>query len=230
MNRSIDSRSDLYSLGVTFYQLLTGRLPFEATDAIGWVHGHVARKPAPPDAVRPSIPEVLSAIILKLLAKVPDDRYQSAAGLAHDLDRCRRQWHQTGRILPFPLGERDASDRFLIPQKLYGRAAERAILQDAFERVTATGTPELVLVSGSSGIGKSSVVHELHRQIVGKRGAFVAGKFEQYKRDIPYFTVVQAFREVMLDILAESEGGIAAWRKRIRGPWARTEPDRRPHP
>jgi len=217
MNRSIDSRSDLYSLGVTFYQLLTGRLPFEATDAIGWVHGHVARKPAPPDAVRPSIPEVLSAIVMKLLAKVPDERYQSAAGLAHDLDRCRQQWHQTRRILPFPLGERDISDRFLIPQKLYGRAAERAILQDAFERVTATGTPELVLVSGSSGIGKSSVVHELHRQIVGKRGAFVTGKFEQYKRDIPYFTVVQAFREVMLDILAESEGGIAAWRRRIRG-------------
>jgi len=215
MNRSIDSRSDLYSLGVSFYQLLTGRLPFEATDAIGWVYSHVARKPPPPDAIRPSIPGVLSDIVLKLLAKVPDERYQSASGLVHDLERCLQETRDTGKIAPFPLGERDVSDRFLIPQRLYGRSAECAVLQGGFDRVVASGKPELVLVSGSSGIGKSSVVHELHRPIVSKRGVFVSGKFEQYKRDVPYFTVVQAFREVMLDILAESAESIAAWRLRI---------------
>src|SRR6185369_17717973 len=145
------------------------RLPFEASDAIGWVHCHVARKPFPPAMLRPSVPEVLSDIILKLLAKVPDERYQSASGLAHDLERCLRQWRATRHIPLFPLGERDVSDRFLIPQKLYGRTVERAELQDAFARVVSTGTPELVLVSGSSGIGKSSVVHELHRPIVAMR-------------------------------------------------------------
>jgi len=216
MNRSIDSRSDLYSLGVTFYQLLTGRLPFEASDAIGWVHCHVARRPPPPEAVRPDVPRLLSEIILKLLAKVPDERYQSASGLAYDLERCEQAWRETGRIPPFPLGERDVSDRFLIPQKLYGRAVERAALEEAFERVTTVGTPELALVSGSSGIGKSSLVHELHRPIVARRGIFVRGKFEQYKRDIPYLPVIQAFREIILDILAESADRIASWRARLQ--------------
>jgi predicted ATPase/signal transduction histidine kinase/tRNA A-37 threonylcarbamoyl transferase component Bud32 len=217
MNRSIDSRSDLYSLGVTFYQLVTGRLPFEATDAIGWVYCHVARRPPPPETVLPSVPHVLSEIILKLLAKVPDERYQSAAGLAYDLERCLEREREEGRIAPFSLGERDISDRFLIPQKLYGRAADVAVLQDAFERVAATGTPVLALVSGSSGIGKSSVVNELHRPVVARRGAFVRGKFEQYKRDIPYLTVIQAFREIILDILAESADSIADWRRRLLG-------------
>ena len=230
MNRSIDSRSDLYSLGVSFYQLLTGRLPFEATDAIGWVYSHVARKPPPPAAIRPSVPGVLSDIVLKLLAKVPDERYQSASGLVYDLERCLRAARDTGRIAPFPLGERDVSDRFLIPQRLYGRSAEYAVLQGAFDRVVASGTPELVLVSGSSGIGKSSVVHELHRPIVSKRGAFVSGKFEQYKRDVPYFTIVQAFRELMLDILAESAERIAAWRRRLEAAVERRTAGRRPHP
>jgi predicted ATPase/signal transduction histidine kinase len=158
---------------------------------------------------------VLSDIILKLLAKVPDERYQSAAGLAYDLERCLEQNREGGRITPFPLGERDISDRFLIPQKLYGRAAEVAVLQDAFERVAAAGTPMLALVSGSSGIGKSSVVDELHRPVVARRGAFVRGKFEQYKRDIPYLTVIQALREIILDILAESADSIAEWRGRL---------------
>ena len=216
MNRSIDSRSDLYSLGVTCYQLITGRLPFEASDAIGWVHCHVARKPVPPDLLRPSIPRAVSDIVLKLLAKVPDERYQSASGLAHDLERCLQQWRASGQIARFTLGAGDVSDRFLIPQRLYGRTAERAALQDAFERVVATGSPELVLVSGSSGIGKSSVVQELHRPIAAMRGVFVSGKFEQYKRDIPYFTLIQAFREVMLDICAESTDSIATWRERIQ--------------
>jgi predicted ATPase/signal transduction histidine kinase len=216
VNRVVDSRSDLYSLGVTFYQLLTGRLPFEASDAIGWVYGHVARTPPPPDQIRTTLPSMLSEIVLRLLAKVPDERYQSAAGLKYDLERCLQQWQDTGVIAPFTLGERDASDRFLIPQRVYGREAECAALRDAFERAVSTGRPELLLVSGQSGAGKSAVVYELRRSIALRRGLFfLAAKCEQDKRDIPYLPVIRAFRELTLDILAESEDQVAAWRRRI---------------
>jgi predicted ATPase/signal transduction histidine kinase len=215
MNRAVDSRADLYSLGVIFYQLLTGRLPFEASDAIGWVHCHLARKPTPPDQIRTTLPAMLSEIVLKLLAKLPDERYQSATGLAHDLERCLLQWEETGFIAPFTLGERDASDRLVIPQGIYGRGAEAAALGQAFERVATTGRPELVLVSGPSGIGKSSIIYELRRPVVLRGGLFSSGKFEQFKRDIPYLTVVRVFRELTLDILAESADQIAAWRRRF---------------
>ena len=215
MNRAVDSRSDLYSLGITYYQLLTGRLPFTASDAIGWVHCHVARKPAPPARFRDALPSVLSEIVLKLLAKVPDDRYQSAAGLQRDLERCLRQWRESGNITPFALGAEDTSDRFLVPQTVYGREAECAALREAFERVVATGQPELVLVSGPSGIGKSAVVYELRRPIIGRQGLFLSAKFERGKRDIPYLAVIRAFRELALDILTESADQIAAWRRRI---------------
>ena len=215
MNRAVDSRSDLYSLGITYYQLLTGRLPFTASDAIGWVHCHVARKPAPPVRFRDALPSVLSEIVLKLLAKVPDDRYQSAAGLQRDLERCLRQWRETGTITPFALGAEDTSDRFLVPQTVYGREAECAALREAFERVVATGQPELVLVSGPSGIGKSAVVYELRRPIIGRQGFFLSAKFERGKRDIPYLAVIRAFRELALDILTESAEQISAWRRRI---------------
>jgi len=173
MNRAIDSRSDLYSLGIVYYQLLTGRLPFSAGDAIGWVHCHVARKPPPPARFRPSLPPVLCDIVLKLLAKVPDERYQSAAGLQRDLEQCLRRWRETGIIAPFALGAEDTSDRFLVPQTVYGRKAESAALRASFERVSATGRPELVLLSGPSGIGKSAVVYELRRPIIGRQGFFL---------------------------------------------------------
>ncbi len=217
MSRPLDSRSDLYSLGVVFYQLLAGRLPFEADDAVGWVHCHVARQPRPLDQVRPLLPRPLVDIVGKLLAKLPDDRYQSALGLRHDLERCLREFCERGMLAAFPLGERDASEEFRIPQKLYGRDAECAALREALERVAETGTPELVLVSGYAGIGKSAVVRALLRPMAKQRGRFIAGKSEQYKRDIPYFTISQALRALALDILAEGEPGIAMWRQRLAG-------------
>src|SRR6185436_18081366 len=215
MNRPIDSRSDLYSLGVVLYQLLAGRLPFEADDAVGWVHCHVARQPRPLEQVRPSVPGPLADIVGKLLAKLPDHRYQSALGLRHDLERCRRELDERGTLAAFPLGERDISEEFRIPHGLYGRDAESAALHEAFRRVAESGTPELVLVSGYAGIGKSAVVRELLRPIVRRRGRFIAGKFEQYKRDIPYFTISQALRALALDFLAEGDVRLARWRQRL---------------
>jgi PAS domain S-box-containing protein len=216
MNRALDSRSDLYSLGVTFHQMLTGRLPFEARDPLEWVHCHIAREPASPSQVAPGVPEAAAGIVKKLLAKMPDDRYQTAHGLARDLTRCLEAWDREGRVEPFVLGEYDISDRLQIPQKLYGREEQVRALLAAFERVADTGTPELVLVSGYSGIGKSSLVHELEKPSVRRPGLFAAGKFDQYERDVPYSPIVQAFREIVLDILAEREERVARWRERLR--------------
>ncbi|HET7505880.1 MAG TPA: AAA family ATPase [Kofleriaceae bacterium] len=215
MNRPIDCRSDLYSLGVVFYQLLAGRLPFEAEDAVGWVHCHVARQPRPIDQVRPSLPRPLIDIVGKLLAKLPDHRYHSALGLRHDLERCLYTWNERGVLVGFRLGERDVSDEFRIPHRLYGRDAESAVLREAFERAAGSGAPELVLLSGYAGAGKSSVVRELLRPVVKQQGRLIAGKFEQYERDIPYFTITQALRELALDILAQGEPRIARWRQRL---------------
>jgi predicted ATPase/signal transduction histidine kinase len=215
MNRAIDSRSDLYSLGVTFYELLTGRLPFEARDPLEWVHCHVAHAPQPPSALVPALPEVLSTLVLKLLAKMAEDRYQTARGLQHDLERCLAEWRASGRLEPFALAQHDIPDRIQIPEKLYGRDEEVAALLRAVERVACTGAPELILVSGYSGIGKSVLVHELHEPVVREHGFFIAGKFDRYKRGVPYSTIVRAFHELVLEILAESDERIAAWRQRL---------------
>jgi serine/threonine protein kinase len=190
MNRSIDSRSDLYALGVTFYRMLTGRLPFTAADPMEWVHCHIARKPTPPAERLPAIPALISDIVLKLLAKPAEERHQTAAGLEHDLRHCLEQWEAHGRIEAFSLGERDTPNRLVVPEKLYGREPEVEALLAAFDRVVRGGRPELVLVSGYSGVGKSSVVNEVHKALVPSRGLFASGKFDQLKRDIPYATLV----------------------------------------
>jgi len=215
MNRSIDSRSDLYSLGVSFYQLLTGTLPFSATDPMEWIHCHIARAPVPPAEVA-AVPAGLSDVVMKLLAKTAEARYQTAAGLAADLRRCAAQWEALGRIDPFPLGERDTPDRLLIPEILYGRDREVQTLLESFELVIAGGTPGLVLVSGYSGVGKSSVVNELQKALVPPRALFAAGKFDQYKRDIPYATLGQAFRGLAQHLLAKSDAEIGRWREALQ--------------
>src|SRR5713226_1281940 len=215
MNRSIDSRSDLYSLGVTLYQMLTGGLPFTASDPMEWVHCHIARKPVPPGERLNNVPAAVSAIIMKLLAKTAEERYQTAAGVESDLRRCLSEWETQCRIDEFPLGEDDTPDRLLLPEKLYGRAREIDTLLAAFDRVVVHGTPEFVLVSGYSGIGKSSVVNELHKVLVPPRGLFASGKFDQYQRDIPYATLAQAFQSLLRPLLGQSEEQLDRWRKAL---------------
>src|SRR3984893_16148230 len=192
--------------------MLTGQLPFTAADPMEWVHCHIARQPMSPNDRIGGVPGPLSAVVMKLLAKTAEERYQTAAGVEGDLRRCLAEWKATGRIGPFPLGAHDASDRLLIPEKLYGRKCEIETLLASFDRVVAQGTPELVLVSGYSGIGKSSVVNELHRALVPSRALFASGKFDQYKRDIPYATLGQAFQSLVRSLLSQSEAELGRWR------------------
>lgn len=211
MNRSIDYRCDFYALGATFYQLLTGQPPFTAQDPMELVHCHIAKLPLPPAALNPQVPAVLSDIVLKLLAKMAEDRYQSAKGLAADLAQCRQMVANRGAIADFPLAQQDQCDRFEILQKLYGREAEVKTLLHAFDRVSA-GAVELMLVSGFSGIGKTALIHEIHKPVVRQRGYFIAGKFDQLQRSIPYASLIQAFQGLIRQLLAESDSQIARWR------------------
>ena len=215
MNRSIDSRSDLYAFGVTLYQMLTGSLPFSANDPTEWVHCHIARLPMPVCERVATVPPMFSRLVMKLLAKTAEERYQSAAGVEHDLRRCLDDWRRMRQIETFTLNEQGACERLLIPEKLYGREHEVQTLIDAFANVVQTGAPTLVLVSGYSGIGKSSVVSELHKVLVPSRGLFAAGKFDQYQRDVPYSTLVQAFQGLVRTLLGKRTDVLAGWREAL---------------
>jgi PAS domain S-box-containing protein len=216
MNRSTDSRSDLYSLGVIFYQMLTGVLPFAASDPMEWVHCHIARTPVPPQQRAANIPGPISRIVTKLLAKTAEERYQTAAGVERDLRRCLAEWQTNGRIESFLPGESDTTDRLIIPERLLGREWEIAELLGAYNRVLTSGTPELMLISGHSGTGKSSIVNELHKALVPSHGLFASGKFDQHTHNIPYKTIAQALQGLILGLMSTSDTELKIWRNTLR--------------
>jgi serine/threonine protein kinase len=229
MNRSLDYRTDFYSLGVTFYQLLTGHLPFSATNILELVHCHIAKQPASPHTLNAAIPTPISEIVLKLMAKNAEDRYQSAWGIKADLELCDRQLAEIGRIDRIQLALQDVCDRFQIPQKLYGRDKEVALLLAAFERASLAddriagfqdnseprAKVEMMLVSGYAGIGKSALVQELYKPITAKRGYFISGKFDQFQRNIPYSAIVEALQKLVRQFLSESDDQVQQWRSRL---------------
>jgi PAS domain S-box-containing protein len=216
MIRVIDHRTDLYSLGIIFYQLLTGVLPFTAGDLLEWTHCHIARVPEPPASIIPAIPTVVSDIVMKLMAKAVEERYQTAVGLQLDLKRCLAGWDLGENIQTFPLGVGDVSERLLIPQRLYGRKHDMDRLRGAFTRVFEQGIPELAMITGYSGIGKTALVRELYKSVVREHGFFIWGKSDQYKRNIPYGIIIEAFQELIRQLLTEQEYRLSQWRVELQ--------------
>jgi diguanylate cyclase (GGDEF)-like protein/PAS domain S-box-containing protein len=214
LNRVVDHRSDLYSLGATFYEILTGRTPFTATDPLELVHCHIARQPTPAHQLCPDLPPAIADIVMKLLSKDAEDRYQSASGLLSDLEECKRELLCKGRIDAFVPGAGDIPQEFRIPQKLYERASEINALMASFERVSRGGS-EITLLSGAPGIGKTMLVKELYKPLTRQRGYFISGKFDQYTRNIPYSALLQAFRSLIKQVLTESLDAVTAWRRRL---------------
>ncbi|OBQ19731.1 ATP-binding sensor histidine kinase [Anabaena sp. AL93] len=214
MNRGIDYRTDFYSLGVTFYELLTGQLPFYSPNHLELIYYHLAKEPINAREINPQIPQVLADVITKLMAKNPDDRYQTARGIIYDLEICQKMLLTEGEINNFELAKRDISDRFLIHNRLYGREQEIITLLKAFENVSA-GNKELMLVAGFSGIGKTAVVNEVHKPIVREKGYFISGKYDQFQRNIPFSALVQAFRSLMRQLLTENTVQLQEWKIQI---------------
>ncbi|MDM8546196.1 AAA family ATPase [Candidatus Venteria ishoeyi] len=218
MNRVLDYRTDLYALGVTFYELLTGSLPFQlptpSQNTLEWIHQHLAREPAAPEKFRKDIPPMLADILLKLLAKNADERYQSAFGLQADLEICLQRLQMPGQKVGFPLGQRDFPASLQISQKLYGREAARTALLETFDEVSK-GQTRVLLLTGCPGIGKTVLARELYKPVTRRRGYFVAGKFEQYQCGQPYLAIVQAFSALLRYLLAEEEIVLARWRERL---------------
>jgi predicted ATPase/HPt (histidine-containing phosphotransfer) domain-containing protein len=213
-SHSIDDRSDLYSLGVTLYELWTGKRPFEMEDALELIHAHIARKPASPRLHRPELPATLEEIVLRLLAKSPEDRYQTGAGLLADLERARAELASSGHVTPFALGQHDYDSRLRVPEKLYGRAAPREALLEAVHSAQR-GVLALALVAGPPGVGKSALVQEAHREVV-RGGHFVSGKFDQFSRGVPYSGLARACREIVRIYLASTASQLEEWRRRLR--------------
>lgn len=214
MNVSIDHRTDLYSLGVVFFQLLTHALPFQALDPMGWIYAHIAQQPPIPHLLNPDVPPLLSNIILKLLSKSPAERYQSADGLLADLDKAHQFFLSSGDIPLFPLAQSDFNEQFQFPQKLYGRTTEIASLLQAF-KLTLLGHPSWLIVSGYSGVGKTELIQEIQHPVVHAQGHFISGKFDQYQRSIPFSAIIQAFRDLMHQILSEGASKVDFWKKQL---------------
>ena len=214
MNRAIDYRSDFYSLGVTFFEILSGSLPFSLVDPIELIYAHIAKQPPSLSSFNPKIPLVLEGIVSKLMAKNAEERYQSALGLKHDLEKCLKLWDKNRNIDTFQLGSEDISQHFAIPEKLYGREAEVKRLLTTFDRVSQ-GTTEITFIAGFSGVGKTAVVNEVHKPIVQKRGYFIRGKFDQLQRDIPFAGFIHAFEDLIEQLLSETDEEIKQWKDKI---------------
>ncbi|MDY6994242.1 MAG: serine/threonine-protein kinase PknK, partial [Pseudomonadota bacterium] len=214
MNRVVDYRTDFYSLGVVFYEMLTGQPPFQAADAMALVHSHLAKQPTPPQTIDPQIPAVISAIVMKLLAKTAEARYQSAYGLKTDLMHCLQQLQKYQCIESFEYGQHDFSRQLQIPQKLYGRERELATLLDTFDAVSQ-GQRQMMLVAGYSGIGKTALVQEIYKPITQKRGYFISGKFDQYQRNTPYSAIINGFAQLIQQLLTEDETRLQHWRTQL---------------
>ncbi|MEM0979226.1 MAG: AAA family ATPase [Cyanobacteria bacterium P01_H01_bin.58] len=214
MNRALDYRTDFYSLGVTFYEMLTQQLPFASQDVVELVHSHIARQPRPPHLINPQVPPIVSQIVMRLLGKNAESRYQSTFGLQVDLQQCLDNWMQIGTIAPFELGVQDRVERFHLPQKLYGRETQVATLLNAFERASR-GRSEIMFVAGYSGIGKSALVQEIYKPITQKRGYFLSGKFDQFQRNIPYSALIQAFQGLIRQLLTSSADELENWRSAL---------------